>query len=59
MAANYTKSDARVCGIEHGDGVPVWALSDRGRQTLFCRSCLCLHIDIQRDTPDGARDSLS
>ena len=25
-----------VCGIEKGDGVPIWALSERGRHSLLC-----------------------
>ena len=25
-----------VCGVEKGDGVPIWALSERGRHSLLC-----------------------
>ena len=25
-----------VCDIEKGDGVPIWALSERGRHRLLC-----------------------
>ena len=38
-----------VCGIEHGNGVPLWDLSERGRHSLLCTE----HIPEEwRPTPE-------